>query len=94
MTKAWVVRRIVSDAHARRELLWLRAHEKEDVALARELEEIDPGLVDRLRAAGIDLDDRPAEHPRERRERFGQLFDDCYRHHELAAEASHRRRHA
>ena len=91
MTKPWIVRKIVDDARARRELLWLRAHEKEDVAMARELEEIDPGLVDRLRAAGVDLADRPHEHPRDRRERFGQLFDECFERHERAAVQSRRR---
>ena len=87
MTKPRVFKQIVGNAHARRELLWLRAHEKEDVDMARELEEIDPGLVDRLRAAGVDFADRSYELPRDRRERFGQLFDECYRRHELAAEA-------
>ena len=91
MSKPWVLKRIVGDAHARRELLWLRAHEKEDVAMARELEEIDPGLVERLRAAGIDFANNPDELPRDRRERFGKLFDECYRRHELAAETVRRR---
>ena len=52
MTKPWIVRKIAADPHARRELLWLRAREKDDIALASDLEEIDPGLLDRLRAAG------------------------------------------
>ena len=91
MSKPWVLKRIIGDAHARRELLWLRAHEKEDVAMARELEEIDPGLVQRLKAAGVEVADKPGELPRDRRERFGQLFDECYRRHELAAEVARRR---
>ncbi|MBN9166525.1 MAG: hypothetical protein BGO98_05820 [Myxococcales bacterium 68-20] len=93
MTKPWIVRKIAADPHARRELLWLRAREKDDIALASDLEEIDPGLLDRLRAAGVDLTERPGELPHERRERFGRLSDECYRRHELAVEST-RRRHA
>ncbi len=88
MTKPWVVETIVANAHARRELLWLRAHEKEDLTMARELEEIDPGLIGRLRAAGIDPTDPPDEDARDRRERFGRLWHECYRRHELAAETT------
>ena len=84
MTKPWVLQQIIADAHARRELLWLRAQEKEDAAMARELEEIDPGLLGRLRASGLDCSEKPDEHQYERRERFGQLFDECFHRHELA----------
>ena len=90
MAKPWVVEQIVENAHARTELLWLHAHEKEDVATARELEKIDPALVDRLRAAGVDLTERPGEHSHARRERFGRLWDECYRRHERDAERSRR----
>ncbi len=91
MMKPWIVRKIAADPLARRELLWLRAHEKEDIAMARDLEEIDPGLRERLRAAGVDLTERPDELPYERRERFSRLSDECYRRHELAVESASRR---
>jgi hypothetical protein len=41
---------IVGDAAARRELLWLRAKEKEDEEAAAALERLDPGIVDRVEA--------------------------------------------
>ena len=88
MTKPWVVETLVANAHARRELLWLRAREKEDLTMARELEEIDPGLLDRLRTTGVDPSDPPDEGPRDRRERFARLWHECYRRHELAVEAA------
>lgn len=91
MMKPWIVRKIAADPHARRELLWLRAREKEDLAMARDLEEIDPGLLERLRAAGVDLTERPDELPHQRRERFSRLSDECYRRHELAVESASRR---
>ena len=91
MTKPEVFAKIVENTHARRELLWLRAQEKEDFETARSLEEIDPGLVGRLSAAGFDIGERPGEGPDERRERFGLLQDECFRLHELAVEASCRR---
>lgn len=65
--------RITHDAEARREFLWLRAMEKEDIATARDLERIDAGVVDRLRAAGCDVEDHPDEPSRERRDRFARL---------------------
>jgi hypothetical protein len=41
--------RIARDPAARRELLWLRAKEKDDLETVRSLELVDPGLGERLR---------------------------------------------
>ena len=41
--------RIARDPTARRELLWLRAKEKDDLETVRSLERLDPGLGERLR---------------------------------------------
>jgi hypothetical protein len=71
----------MTDDHARRELLWLRAKEEDDETSARDLERLDPELVERLRAAGADLAGRADESPSARRERFAQLWDDCYERH-------------
>lgn len=75
------IERIVADHHARRELLWLRAKEKGDHALALDLERVDPDLVARLRRAGFDVDERHGESARARSERFGQLWDRCHARH-------------
>ncbi len=83
-----VLEKIVADADARRELLWLRAHEKEDEDEARALERTDPGIVARLKAAGFDIGDDPDEVPRMRRERFARLWHDCYDRHAEAARAA------
>jgi hypothetical protein len=68
--------RMIENDHARRELLWLRAQEKEDEWSMRDLERVDPDLVDRLRAAGCDVEEHPGELPRERSERFGRFYDE------------------
>lgn len=73
--------RIVADDHARRELLWLRAKEKEDEETVRGLEAVDPRLVGRLLAAGADIEERSDEGKWERRERFGRVYDECYERH-------------
>jgi hypothetical protein len=82
--------RITHDAEARREFLWLRAKEKEDIATARDLERLDPGVVDRLRAAGLDVEDRPDESWRERRDRFGRLQDHHFESHACGGRAKYR----
>lgn len=46
---------ICQDPSARRELLWLDASERRDYATARRLEQLDPGLVGRLREAHGDI---------------------------------------
>lgn len=69
---------ICRDPDARRELLWLRAKEKEDEESRISLEEVDPGIVRRLEASGFDITEREGEHWRDRRERFAQLYEECY----------------
>jgi hypothetical protein len=84
MLKLSVVRRLIANEAARRELLWLRAREEGDTEAALDLERIDPGVVERLRASGADVSERVDEGAIERRERFARLWDDCYRRHMLA----------
>lgn len=67
--------KIVADPRARRELLWLRSKEKVDDDGARDIERLDPDVVGRLRAAGFDVDVRPDDERRGRRERFGRMMD-------------------
>lgn len=74
--------RFLEDEDARRELLWLRAKEEGDELAARDLEYVDPSLIDRLRAAGVDVDEHPGEGPAERRKRFARLWDECWTRHE------------
>ena len=81
MDELLIVKRLMADGHARRELLWLRAKEKEDEATARDLERVDPGVVQRLQAAGADIAERDYEGSWERRERFGRLWDECRERH-------------
>ena len=88
MTEEQVLKHIATDDHARRELLWLRAKEKGDDHLARDLERVDPQLVGRLRRSGLDVEERDGESPRERAERMGRLWDECYAQH--VASLSHR----
>jgi hypothetical protein len=40
-----IIRRICEDAGLRRQFLWLRAQEKEDLEGARDLEAVDPTLI-------------------------------------------------
>ncbi len=81
MEERHVIEALVCDRHARRELLWLRAKERGDDASARDLERVDPAIVERLSAAGLDVADRCAEPPAVRSDRYGRLFDACFEHH-------------
>lgn len=82
MDDAHVLEPIATNAHSRRELLYLRALEKEDDREAQHLMRVDPNIVQRLREMGIDPDEGGEwEPPRERRERMGRLWDACWRHH-------------
>lgn len=83
-----VLERIAADGPARRELLWLRAQEKEHWDAVRDLEHSDPQITRRLRAAGADLREADGELPRERRDRFGRAWDECYARHARAARRS------
>ena len=73
--------KVVADPEARRELLWLRAKEKGYDDDARDIERIDRGVVERLRAAGFAVDVRPDDVRRGRRERFGQMMDERQEQH-------------
>jgi hypothetical protein len=77
--------RICDDAEARRELLWLRAMEKDDEESARDLERIDPGLLARMMPLVEEYLERGNELDgwRERREGYGQLHDERFRYHAL-----------
>jgi hypothetical protein len=75
--------RICAEPKARRELLWLRAMEKEDIETVRFLERVDRSLAPRMRALvehtlppHVDLD-----RPRERSEYFGRLYSERFAHH-------------
>lgn len=76
-----IFEKLVADTRARRELLWLRAKETGDEGAAADLERMDPEIVRRLRAAGLDLEARPNEPLQARRERFGRLSDERFEHH-------------
>ncbi len=79
-----VLERMTRNAHSRRELLYLRALEKGEAQEVRSLLHVDPNIVQRLRAMGIDPEEggrREWESPRERRERMGRLWEACWRHH-------------
>ena len=57
---ATTVFRISRDRRARRELLWLLAMAKGDLETAADVERADPGVVERILAAGLAL---PLESP-------------------------------
>ena len=74
--------KITASAHARRELLYLRALEKDDERAASSLLRSDPNIVRRLRAQGLDPEEGGEwELPRERSERMGRLWEACWRYH-------------
>jgi hypothetical protein len=83
-----IFERIVRNVDARRELLWLRAKEKEDDEAAFDLERIDPGIIERLRASGADIEERQSEGSRERRDRYGLAYDECFERHARDARAA------
>ena len=76
-----IFEKLISDPQARRELLWLRAKEKGDHGDARDIERVDPGVVARLRVARFDVDVRPDDEHRGRRERFGCMMDERQEQH-------------
>ena len=82
MDDARTLQQIATNAHSRRELLYLRALEKGDEREARALLRVDPSIVQRLRSMGLDPEQGvESELPRELRDRMGRLWDACWRHH-------------
>lgn len=67
-------RRFVGDDRRRREWLWLRAREKEDVTSLESLARADPELPARMRA--IDDELGKLVDARERREAYGRALDE------------------
>src|SRR5262245_8032580 len=78
--EAWVeaIHRITSDDKARREWLWIRAHEKEDRWSIRSLERADRGLRARMTQREDYKEAKAIEDPRARREAFGRMLDRMY----------------
>ncbi len=73
-----VIRKLVAHDDARRELLWLRAREKQDRSSIRSLQRADAALAARMREY-----EKPAleEHdPRARVRAFQVLHDETYEH--------------
>ena len=73
--------RIAADDHARRELLWLRAMEKEDTETALDLEQVDPGLLDRLGDVRAGFRALGPLSPLQRRDWFAAQWHACYDRH-------------
>jgi hypothetical protein len=68
------LRRVYTHDGIRRELLWLRAQEKEDVESIASLERADPGLRDRMRTFMAETRPDLIEDPRHRRQAFARLW--------------------
>jgi hypothetical protein len=69
--------RMCENAVIRRELLWIRANEKEDLETARDLEAYQPGLRERMAelVAEFVAQGQRLETPRERRDGFARLYE-------------------
>lgn len=68
------LRRVCEHDEIRRELLWLRAQEKEDAESIESLERVDPRLRERMRAFMAETRPDLIENPRQRREAFARLW--------------------
>jgi hypothetical protein len=68
------LRRVCAHDQIRRELLWLRAQEKEDAESIDSLERADPGLRERMRAFMAEARPDLIENPRQRRKAFARLW--------------------
>lgn len=68
------LRRVCEHAQTRRDLLWLRAREKEDVRSIESLERADPGLRERMRAFMAETRPDLIEDPRRRQRAFARLW--------------------
>ena len=66
--------RVCAHDQVRRELLWLRAQEKEDAESIASLERADPELAARMRAFMAEWRPDLIEDPRRRRRAFARLF--------------------
>jgi hypothetical protein len=68
------LKRIIQDSEVRRDLLWLRAQEKEDAESVASLERADPGLRSRMDVLIAERRPDRMEDPRQRREEFARLY--------------------
>ena len=75
MKKLW---RVCEQDETRRELLWLRAQEKEDAESIESLERVDPGLRERMRAFMAETRPDLIEDPRQRRKAFARLWHERF----------------
>ncbi len=74
------MRRMSDDPIARRELLWLRAKEKEDHVTVADLERLDPELADRMLDVAW-IEEVPDD--RKRRDAYGRAWDQRWKFHAL-----------
>lgn len=75
---ATVIDRICRDPTLRRQFLWLRAQEKDDMETVRDLEAVDPALSRRMASLEAEFEAR-GNHlgtPDARRRGFGQMQDE------------------
>lgn len=72
------LKRVYEHAEVRRELLWLRAQEKEDAESIESLERVDPELKARMRAFMARTRPDLIEDPRRRREAFARLWHERF----------------
>jgi hypothetical protein len=68
------LRRVCEHDETRRELLWLRAQEKEDAQSIASLERADPGLRARMREFMAETRPDLIEDPRQRQRAFARLW--------------------
>ena len=68
------LKRVCEHDQTRRELLWLRAQEKEDAESIASLERADPGLGARMRAFIAETRPDLIEDPGQRRRAFARLW--------------------
>ena len=72
------LRRITHDAELRRDLLWLRAQEKDDEESRASLERVDPQLRQRMEILLADTRPDRMEDPRERRREYVRLWQQLF----------------
>lgn len=69
------LKRITQDSEVRRDLLWLRAQEKEDAESVVSLERADPQLRGRMEVLMAERRPDLMEDPRERRAEYSRLWE-------------------